>query len=137
MSSSLTTVAQLVAVIRGQLSSDVTLKPAGQRSSVGKPRKKPRTYSPKKLESVLGERIRTIGSDDPNRGRKVFRVFLESILLSRLGEHLINDPQFYQMVDDIQTSMEADPGIRKLVDSSIEHLISVSRPHSGHPDLKP
>ena len=61
------------------------------------------------LASLISRRICSIDPDDPQRGRKAFRVFLESVLLAELGNDLINDAAFYQMVDQIQLQMESDP----------------------------
>jgi len=61
------------------------------------------------LASLIARRVRMIDPDDPQRGRKAFRVFLESVLLAELGKDLINDAAFYQMVDHIQFQMETDP----------------------------
>lgn len=126
MPSPIGTVGQLVAVIRGQLSARTEINSTKQRPVRGKPASKSSTYDPETLEALIGQRINSIDRDDPNRGRKAFRVFLESVLLSHFGEHLINDPKFYQLVDDVQASMEADAELRKLVDSAIQHLLSAT-----------
>ena len=62
---------------------------------------------------MLANRILVIAPDDPQRHRKAFRAFLEAVLLAELGESLINDAAFYQMVDDIQQQMESDPQLAK------------------------
>jgi hypothetical protein len=124
MSSSISTVGQLVSVIRAQFSSRPEFDPAKKRSASARSANQSDTYSPENLECLIAQRVKNIERDDPNRGRKVFRVFLESILLSHFGEHLINDPKFYQLVDDVQNSLETDQEIRNLVEKAIEHLIS-------------
>jgi hypothetical protein len=124
MSAPIGTVGQLVAVIRGQLTARIDVNAPKQRPSSTGRTTSVRTYSPENLEALIGQRIKSIGRDDPQRGRKAFRVFLESILLSHFGDHLINDPKFYQLIDDVQMSMEADSEIRNLVASAIQHLLS-------------
>ena len=124
MPSPIGTVGQLVSVIRMQLASRPGISTNKQRSASAQAIRKSGADSPQNLESLIALRIKGIKRDDPHRGRKAFRVFLESVLLSHFGEHLINDPKFYQLVDDIQMSMEEDSETCKLVDEAIEHLIS-------------
>ncbi|MCH8618703.1 hypothetical protein [Undibacterium sp. TS12] len=71
-------------------------------------------------------RVKKIKPDDPKKGKKAFRIFLESVLLSELGENLINDPAFYQMVSDIQDTMEADPQILAVIDKAVADLLEGS-----------
>lgn len=73
---------------------------------------------------LITERVKALDPEDPKRGRKAFRIFLESVLLSELGEGLINDPQFYQMVDKIQDSMERDPRILAAIEQAVTALLN-------------
>lgn len=75
------------------------------------------------LGALIAQRILAIDRDDPSRGRKTFRVFVESMLLSEFGEDLINDPQFYRLVDDVQQEMEGDPALQGSINTAIEHLL--------------
>ncbi|NRR31450.1 hypothetical protein HSX11_14830 [Oxalobacteraceae bacterium] len=115
-------VGQLVAAIQAQLSGAVQggarKRSPARRTAAGSP------YASENLESLIGLRVRQIGRDDPNRGRKAFRVFLEAVLLSQFGPDLVNDAKFYQLVDDVQRAMEDDPASAKLVDAAIAHLLS-------------
>jgi hypothetical protein len=52
--------------------------------------------------------VLAISPDDPQRRRKAFRVFLESVLTAEMGTDLVNDPAFHRLVDDVQRTMEAD-----------------------------
>lgn len=69
------------------------------------------------LASLVARRIRSIKPDDPMREKKAFRVFLESVLLSELGQELLGDPAFATMVDHVQNQMESDPD---LANASVE-----------------
>jgi hypothetical protein len=71
-------------------------------------RKQASMAKPSSLEALTQRRIKSIDRDDPKSERKAFRVFLESVLLAQFGEQQINEPQFYQMVDDVQSAMERD-----------------------------
>ncbi len=50
-------------------------------------------------------------------------MFIESVLLFELGEGLINDPAFYQLVDSVQQAMEADAGLAKAVEEASAMLV--------------
>lgn len=76
------------------------------------------------MSRLIAVRIKALDPDDPKRGRKAFRIFLESVLLSELGEGLINDPQFYQMVDKIQDAMECDPRIQAAIEQAVAALLN-------------
>ncbi|MBI1890105.1 MAG: hypothetical protein HYS18_05635 [Burkholderiales bacterium] len=120
------TVSQLVEIIRSQLASRVDRKSVKSRTSPGRTSLQKEAGNAENLEALIGQRIKAIDRTDPQRGRKAFRIFLESIFLSQFGEHLINDPKFYQLIEGIQSSMEADPEIGKMVDQAIQHLLSAS-----------
>jgi len=85
----------------------------------------------KKMNALIGRRVKAIKRDDPKRGNKVFRIFLESVLLSEFGEGLINDPGFYTMVGDIQQAMEADPELSNAIDKAIVVLLDPQTNHSS------
>ncbi|MDM5179206.1 hypothetical protein PO883_18580 [Massilia sp. DJPM01] len=128
MPSSIGSVSQLVAVIRAQLAPRVELSgPGPARASVRAVPRRAVASARGQLEAAIGTRINSIGRDDPQRGRKAFRIFLESILLSHLGEHLMNDPRFYQLVDDVQGAMESDAELGVMIDKAIAHLTTAPR----------
>jgi len=76
------------------------------------------------LGAVIARRVQAIDPDDPERRRKAFRVFLESVLLAELGEALINDAGFYQLVDQVQTRMQADADLVRAMDEAAELLLA-------------
>jgi hypothetical protein len=124
MPSSIGSVNQLVTIIRRRLAEQVgPSESQHKRASKALGTQQGQTKS---LESLVSGRIRQIHPDDPKKGRKAFRIFLESILLSRFGEHLINDAKFHKLVDDIQDTMEADPATAQLIDKAIAHLLTVN-----------
>jgi hypothetical protein len=75
------------------------------------------------LAGLVETRVRAIRRDDPQRGRKAFRVFLEVVLLSELGEQLLADPRFFQLLDDVQAALETDGQSRALVVQAIGQLL--------------
>lgn len=127
MASAIGSVAQLVSVIRSQLAAH---GPAGKAQAAASSRKAPgkkaaaNAYGEENLGALIELRVRQIGRDDPQRGRKAFRVFLEVVLASHFGPSLINDPGFHQMVDDVQRAMEANADCGRLIDSAIAQLLA-------------
>lgn len=116
-------VQQIVAVIRQQLSKVASsdkraLGRGAVRSGTDSHAARPDLFT------LVGQRVKAIDPDDPQRGRKAFRVFLESVLVAELDESLINDPQFYRVVDDVQRQMEADPQVAASIDAAIRHLMA-------------
>ena len=100
---------QLAALIRVQVASlrrrQDPKTPAGRRSAPAADSNAPQPD----LAAVVAHRIRSISADDPQRERKAFRIFLETVLLSELGQQLVGDPAFALMVDHVQGQMESDP----------------------------
>lgn len=122
MSVAIGTVSQLISVIRSQLTAAAPAqgarRQAGARASAG------RRYTDRAMQSLIEVRIRPIAADDPQRGRKAFRIFLEVVLLTHLGDDLMNDPKFYRLLDDVQGALEADQSSAALVEQAIAHLIA-------------
>jgi hypothetical protein len=121
MLAAISSVQQVVAAIRQQAAA--RSGPFESRVRKGNGSAAAAKAQPRELGALIAQRIKAIGPDDPGRGRKTFRVFIESMLLAQFGEDLINDPQFYRLVDDVQQEMEADPALRGSVDTAIEHLL--------------
>ena len=120
MSISIGSVGELVSVIQAQLAA----RPAARAKAGGRALRSGRRDAQEQLTRLIETRIGQIGRDDPQRGRKAFRVFLEAVLLSQLGDGLVNDPRFFQMVDEVQGAMEADPACSLLIGSAIDQLLS-------------
>ncbi len=128
MSSTIASVSELVAVIQHQLSGRVQgASPAKRVAGVGQG-STARRYTNDKLAGLIELRVRQIGRDDPQRGRKAFRVFLEVVLLAHFGEHMVNDPKFHQMIDDVQGAMEADAPTHALIAKAIAYLLAADPP---------
>jgi len=126
---SISNVQQIVAVIRQQLArverGPVKTPARAPAARSARSATKARPQRPEFLQ-LLGQRVRAIDRGDPDRGRKTFRVFLESVLLAELGESLVNDPQFYRLVDDVQRQMERDEGLAASIDAAIHQLLAAA-----------
>lgn len=75
-------------------------------------------------EAAAARRIRAIDPADPNRRRRAFRVFLESVLLAELGPSLINEAGFQQLVDQVEQSMAADPELLRAMEAAGAQLLN-------------
>ncbi|RIX79082.1 hypothetical protein [Acidovorax cavernicola] len=60
------------------------------------------------IKQMVALRVRALSPDDPQRQRKAFRLFLESILMQTFGRERIDGLAFDQMVDAVMQKMEAD-----------------------------
>lgn len=75
---------------------------------------------------LLAQRLGAIAAEDPQRQQKAFRVFLEASLLHELGPTLIHDPAFAQLLDAVQSRMQADPQLAEAADAVAAHLLAAS-----------
>jgi len=112
--------AQLAALIRGQVQS---LRKVANRSQQ-KIKQQPDGQPQKDIASLIAQRVSIIDPDDPQRERKAFKIFLESVLIAELGETLANDPAFYTMVEAIQQQMESDPELVTAIHSATKLLLA-------------
>ena len=80
------------------------------------------------VAGLIAQRVQAIPADDPDRERKAFRVFLESVLLAELGSELINDPGFYQLVEQVHLRMEADPDLADAIQEAAAMLLRAPQP---------
>ncbi|MES2933109.1 MAG: hypothetical protein V4805_06445 [Pseudomonadota bacterium] len=125
--SGIVSISQIVATLRAEMASRVKADTA---SRVAHKRDTSKSDMAKaaqgtQIDSLIAQRVKALDPDDPKRGRKAFRIFLESVLLAQFGDALINDPTFYQMVDEIQHVMEQDPQIATAMNQAAENLLDV------------
>jgi len=118
---------QLAALIRVQVAS---LRRRNKVNTSAAERKPSTGGAPvaKDLAALVAQRVRTIEADDPSREKKAFRVFLETVLLSELGQELLGDPAFATMVDHVQSQMEADPELAKAAFEAASLLLKSAAP---------
>ncbi|HEX7640606.1 MAG TPA: hypothetical protein VF472_00190 [Burkholderiaceae bacterium] len=137
MNVSALSVQEIVAVIRQQIAAPVNrTPPQAAPASTGTTRKAANSRQGAKggkqagLGGLIAKRLGALDRTDPERGRKAFRIFLESVLLNEFGEQLINDPGFYQMVDGIQMQMESNAEIAAIMQQAIAKLLGGAAPDS-------
>lgn len=76
------------------------------------------------IAALIARRVQAIDVNDPNRHRKAFRVFLQSVLLAEFGEDLINDAGFQQLVEDVHSDMEADHELAVAIRAATTRLLA-------------
>ncbi|SEL71551.1 hypothetical protein SAMN05216359_114117 [Roseateles sp. YR242] len=76
------------------------------------------------VASLVLRRIKFIEPTDPDRRRKAFRIFIESVLLFELGNELINDPKFYDLVDEVESRMRGEPSLVNSIDHAADLLLA-------------
>jgi hypothetical protein len=127
MTSGIDTSARIASMFRSALAAQQKAK-VGAREPVGKAAAAaPR--SPADLSGLIASRVSAVPVDDPERKSKVFRAFLEAMLVAELGERLLVDPAFATMVDAVQGQMQEDPQIAAAVDQAVQALLAP--PSSG------
>ncbi len=117
----------LAAIMRAQVAAlarpAVTLTPqpaAGALAVDGKTKKQTKSED---LAARLARRVRTIDRADPSADSKAMHVFLESVLLAEFGDHLINDPAFHQIVDEVQRQMQGNAELAGMMRRAARSLL--------------
>jgi hypothetical protein len=119
--SEIKTINQLALLIRNQVGALHPAAPPNKSKKIS-PRKTDTTPATKKKENLydqLAQRLISITNEDPQKSQKAFRLFLEVLLLNELGEHLINDPRFYLMIDSVEQHMQSDPELASLIHNTM------------------
>jgi hypothetical protein len=88
--------------------------------------KKPGDATGHDVAALVFRRIRFIEPTDPDRRRKAFRIFIESVLLFELGSDLVNDPKYYELVDEVEARMHSVPALSDAIDEAADRLLSMS-----------
>ena len=61
------------------------------------------------LRSVVARRLRALDPRDEGHPRRATEVFVETVLLTHFGDHLVNDPAFRRLMRDVGADLLADP----------------------------
>ena len=125
----------LAALLRSQLGTSTKTAPAigaqaAAPGSAGKPGVQGRTpvshAPPEDLQSRIARRVLALEPADPGRRRKIFRMFLEAVLLQEWGSQLANDPAFHRLVDAVQAQMAADAHLHGLMEELTQRLLDAA-----------
>ncbi|QSI29809.1 hypothetical protein GNX71_09545 [Variovorax sp. RKNM96] len=80
------------------------------------------------IRQLVALRVRALSPNDPQRQRKAFRLFLESVLMQELGRDRLDNKGFDQMVDAVLQRMESDAGLSAALHEAGELLLSEAAP---------
>ena len=116
---------QIVEALRQQIAEKTNRAKTGGKANVSVTVQKRSLSKPTnaELQETIAKRLRAVDPDDPSRRHKTIRTFLEAVLLAELGEDLVNDPMFYELVGNVQTAMENDLNTRQKLEQLAELLI--------------
>ena len=79
-----------------------------------------------KVKQRLLQRIRSLDGDDPQRPRKVFRFFMESVLSQEFAVALSNDVDLDSLVTPVIDQMESDEELSAAIHKAASHLMSAA-----------
>ena len=68
------------------------------------------------LEQRLLDRIKLVDPDDPDRDKKTIYIFVQTILTWELGENLLKDPNFYELVEKVSELIHSNTRLRDSLD---------------------
>lgn len=121
---------ELIAYLRGHLDLVTTTAAAPVQRDQASHRYSSNLSSPVRrdrsdaLTVLISRRMQAIGRADPDRRRKAFRSFLELTLLHELGETMINDATFQDLVSQVLAHMERRDDLKSMMDSAADDLLS-------------
>jgi len=80
------------------------------------------------LKNLVALRVRSLSPDDPQRQRKAFRLFLESVLIQAFGRDRLDDRGFDEMIDAVLQRMESDTELHAAVREAGALLLADASP---------
>lgn len=132
---------QLAAMIRAQFSAQfqaqakargLAARETPSDGRLAKPKGEPDTHvagsTDAQIQQMVALRVRALSPDDPQRQRKAFRLFLESVLMQTFGRERIDGIAFDQMVDAVMQRMEGDEELHAALREAGDLLLADSQP---------
>lgn len=83
------------------------------------------------IQQMVALRVRALSPNDPQRQRKAFRLFLESVLMQSFGRERLDDRGFEQMVDAVLQRMESDAGLHAALREAGDLLLADAMPDAN------
>lgn len=128
---------QLAAMIRAQFGAQFRAQTKG-RPAVGQDAGRAGNPSPTgkaetSIQQMVALRVRALSPDDPQRQRKAFRLFLESVLMQAFGRDRLDDRGFDQMVDAVLQRMESDAALHAALREAGDLLLADATPPATTP----
>lgn len=76
--------------------------------------------------TYLVAKLNALDPDDTQRTRRAFAAYMSFALAERLGEDVINDPDFDSLVENVVTHFESDARLAEVMTTTAEMLILTS-----------
>jgi hypothetical protein len=102
---------QVMQIIGQQMSERAARLEAGVKHAPSNPAARARRPSLTALKTKVRERLESLEPDDPRRGEKARRIFLESVLAWQFGNELLLDRGFEDIVTGVQEALRANPAV--------------------------
>jgi len=86
-----------------------------------------------RISQMVALRVQALSPNDPQRQKKAFRIFLESVLTQEFGRDRFDDKGFEQMVDAVLQRMESDAELSAALHEAGNLLLAEAgapRPHT-------
>lgn len=101
---------------------------AGQRSG-GRARADSSAASPdeqRQLLEALTQAVKHLSQNDPERQRKAYRLFMQTVLARTLGRSRFDDMRFNQLLDSVLEQMESDPQLHGQLQEAGQLLVEAA-----------
>lgn len=80
------------------------------------------------IRQMVALRVRALSPHDPQRQRKAFRLFLESVLVQEFGRDRLDDKGFDQMIEAVLQRMENDTELNAALQEAGDLLLAEAAP---------
>lgn len=101
-------VAQVMQVLRRQMAENLQRMRSSGKLAATPAAATSAAHAAAPLRQTVSRRIKAIDADDPRYREKVTALFVESVLLAEFGEGLVNDPEFRDLAQQVQSAMLTD-----------------------------
>lgn len=101
---------RLADILRKRVSNEPAIKGKATEQQTTKAPASAARAAPEELRRRIAQSIAAIDNNDPMRGNKATRIFVEQVLTWQFGDSILNDPGFTRLVEEVQQTLEQDPG---------------------------
>jgi hypothetical protein len=79
-----------------------------------------------KIRQQLLQRVRALSKEDARQPRKVFQLFMESVLMQEFVGDAGQDMDWKRLADPVVDQMESDPELASAIKDAARHLIDAA-----------
>lgn len=118
---------QVMQLIGRQMSERAARLDSGVRAPPTPPPGAARRPPIEELRQQVQERVQEIDPDDPRRGEKARRAFLECVLTWQFGKELLLEPGFADTVAGVEEALRANPQMEDRFGQLLQQLATAPR----------